>query len=157
MICQKLDGRQTSRLAALNFRQAAHTLSFRRSHRYTWSEYQSSAFPLLYSVIGSCKHQREPDSLALQVADILARGGICERASIDEAYIDVTEEAQKRLKLAGDGPLPEPLSFDRIHVSGACQVGECRLKHVLLAWFSRYDILAAAAAVVAAAGKVEAK
>lgn len=58
-----------------------------------------------------------------QVADILARGGVCERASIDEAYIDVTEESQRRLRLAASGPLPEPPSFDRIHVSGASQVG----------------------------------
>jgi DNA polymerase eta len=42
-----------------------------------------------------------------QVQKILARGGRCERASIDEAYIDVTEAAAALLeRYAGCPPLP---------------------------------------------------
>lgn len=33
-----------------------------------------------------------------QVVSILARRGICERASIDEVYLDLTEAAEKMLK-----------------------------------------------------------
>lgn len=32
-----------------------------------------------------------------QVVEVLSRGGICERASIDEVYLDITEAAAARL------------------------------------------------------------
>ena len=47
--------------------------------------------------------------------DILARMGTCERASIDECYLDLTAESRKRLAAAA-GTLQHPDSFDRVHV-----------------------------------------
>ncbi|KAK9812531.1 hypothetical protein WJX73_006603 [Symbiochloris irregularis] len=50
-----------------------------------------------------------------QVMDILGRLGTCERASIDECYLDLTVEARKRLSAAAGHP-PRPTSFERVHV-----------------------------------------
>lgn len=50
-----------------------------------------------------------------RVLDILARCSICERASIDECYLDLTEEAHRRLE-AGAGVPPFPINSDQVHV-----------------------------------------
>ncbi len=42
---------------------------------------------------------------------------ICERASIDECYLDLTEEAHKRLAACGGQPLL-PINPDRVHICG---------------------------------------
>lgn len=47
--------------------------------------------------------------------DILGRLGVCERASIDECYLDLTAEARKRLSAAAGRP-QRPVSFERVHV-----------------------------------------
>lgn len=54
------------------------------------------------------------------MVDILSRIGIVERASIDECYIDLTEESRARLA-ACNGQPPLPVNPDRVHVCG--QVG----------------------------------
>ena len=58
---------------------------------------------------------------ASQVAHLLSRLAVTERASIDEVYLDVTQEATRRLnqQLATPRPPPEPESFDGIQVAGA--------------------------------------
>jgi nucleotidyltransferase/DNA polymerase involved in DNA repair len=55
----------------------------------------------------------------MQVADILSRLAVTERASIDEVYLDVTAEAGRRLAAlpAGSTP-PEPVLFMGMHVAG---------------------------------------
>lgn len=52
-----------------------------------------------------------------QVVEILSRMAICERASIDECYLDLTEEAHKRLAACGGQP-PLPINPDRVHICG---------------------------------------
>lgn len=52
-----------------------------------------------------------------QVTSILSTLCVCERASIDEAYLDVTDEAMRRLSRAG-GKLPQQQDFDGWHVCG---------------------------------------
>ncbi|DBA89011.1 TPA: hypothetical protein ACH3X2_000227 [Trebouxia sp. C0005] len=52
-----------------------------------------------------------------QVVEILSRMAICERASIDECYLDLTEEAHKRLAASGGQP-PLPINPDRVHICG---------------------------------------
>ena len=47
--------------------------------------------------------------------DILGRTATCERASIDECYLDLSAEARKRLA-AGAGRPQHPTSFERVHV-----------------------------------------
>lgn len=51
------------------------------------------------------------------MVDILSRMSICERASIDECYLDLTEEAHKRLAACHGQPLL-PVNPDRVHVCG---------------------------------------
>lgn len=51
------------------------------------------------------------------VVDILSRIAICERASIDECYLDLTEEAHSRLA-AFNGHPPLPVNADRVHICG---------------------------------------
>ncbi|KAK9830086.1 hypothetical protein WJX72_009709 [[Myrmecia] bisecta] len=51
------------------------------------------------------------------VVDILSRLSVCERASVDECYLDVTEEAHKRLAACSGHP-PLPVSPQQIHVCG---------------------------------------
>ncbi len=50
-----------------------------------------------------------------QVTDILARLAVCEKASIDECYLDISEEARRRMKL---GPPALPVNPDRVHICG---------------------------------------
>lgn len=52
-----------------------------------------------------------------QVLDILARLSIAERASIDECYLDISEEAKKRLAASSAHP-PLPINVDQVHVCG---------------------------------------
>ncbi|KAK9862849.1 hypothetical protein WJX84_002605 [Apatococcus fuscideae] len=52
-----------------------------------------------------------------KVVDILSRKSICERASIDECYIDITAEAQRRLT-ASSGQPAMPISPRQVHVCG---------------------------------------
>lgn len=53
----------------------------------------------------------------LQVTDILARLAICEKASIDECYLDITAEAKRRLEQS-PASLAPPARPDQIHVCG---------------------------------------
>lgn len=53
----------------------------------------------------------------LQVLDILARLSIAERASIDECYLDITQEASKRLAACSGHP-PLPIHLEQVHVCG---------------------------------------
>lgn len=57
------------------------------------------------------------DALGAQVVAILQRMGICERASIDECYLDITVEARKRLSNSL-GQMPRPGDLSRVHVCG---------------------------------------
>ncbi|KAL4434375.1 hypothetical protein ABPG75_000816 [Micractinium tetrahymenae] len=50
-----------------------------------------------------------------RVLDILARLAKTERASIDECYLDLTEEAQRRLEACGGVP-PMPCNAEQVHV-----------------------------------------
>ena len=59
----------------------------------------------------------------MQVVAVLSRGGVCERASIDEVYLDITEAAAARL--LNDPPLAvESLSEEacKTHVLGLQEV-----------------------------------
>jgi hypothetical protein len=49
--------------------------------------------------------------------EILARLSIAERASIDECYLDISEEAKKRLAASSAHP-PLPINVDQVHVCG---------------------------------------
>lgn len=60
------------------------------------------------------------NSSDIQVTDILARLSVCEKASIDECYLDITKEARRRLD-ACQGQLPLPPSPDQIHICGQVQ------------------------------------
>lgn len=66
------------------------------------------------SLLHSC------DCPHMQVVDILSRMSICERASIDECYLDLTEEAHKRLATCHGQPLL-PVNPDRVHICGQVQ------------------------------------
>lgn len=59
----------------------------------------------------------------MQVVSILARKGRCERASIDEVYLDLTDAAEKMLK---ETPLESLESIDeevlKSHVLGLSSV-----------------------------------
>lgn len=59
------------------------------------------------------------------MVDILSRIGIVERASIDECYLDLTEESHSRLAACSGQP-NLPVSADRVHICG--QVGPWMLK-----------------------------
>ena len=67
------------------------------------------ALCLTIRAIPTCPH--------CQVMDVLSRLSICERASIDECYLDVSAEAARRLAAASGHPQP-PVNADRIHVAG---------------------------------------
>ena len=54
---------------------------------------------------------------APQVVDILSRIGVVERASIDECYLDLTEESHSRLA-ACNGQPGLPANADRVHICG---------------------------------------
>ena len=55
--------------------------------------------------------------VGVQVLDILARLSIAERASIDECYLDITQEASKRLSACSGHP-PLPSHAEQVHVCG---------------------------------------
>jgi hypothetical protein len=68
-----------------------------------------------------------------QVAKTLARRALCEKASIDEVYLDVTQEAKRLLGLAPpDGAPPKPDSLDGVHLMCLnedqvfCALQDCR-------------------------------
>ena len=71
--------------------------------------------------------QSSEQALCYQVMEVLARCSVCERASIDECYLDVTEEARRRLAACAGHP-PLPPDADRIHIPG--QAG-CSPVHLL--------------------------
>ena len=52
-----------------------------------------------------------------QVADVLARLAVTERASIDECHLDLTEEARRRVAACAGHP-PLPVRQEQVHVSG---------------------------------------
>ncbi|XP_077138036.1 DNA polymerase eta isoform X1 [Ranitomeya variabilis] len=54
---------------------------------------------------------------SVEVMDIMARFAVVERASIDEAYIDLTDTVQRRLQELAGQPLPEG-SLRTTHVQG---------------------------------------
>ncbi|KAL4428594.1 hypothetical protein ABPG77_008906 [Micractinium sp. CCAP 211/92] len=85
-----------------------------------------------------------------RVLDILARLAKTERASIDECYLDLTEEAQRRLEACGGVP-PLPCNAEQVHVmADAGFVGAAswwqRPQHE---WRPGERLLACAAAAVA--------
>ncbi|PRW58740.1 DNA polymerase eta isoform B [Chlorella sorokiniana] len=82
-----------------------------------------------------------------KVLQILSRLGIAERASIDECYLDLTAEAQRRLEACGGVP-PLPMHPDQVHVSGAADAASWwqRPPHE---WQPGERLLACAAAAVA--------
>ncbi|KAJ9529662.1 hypothetical protein QJQ45_014431, partial [Haematococcus lacustris] len=56
----------------------------------------------------------------VRVADVLSRLSVCERASIDEVYLDVSEEAARRLAaVPPDQAPPAPPCWRGVHVVGA--------------------------------------
>ena len=59
---------------------------------------------------------------AAQVTNILARLAICEKASIDECYLDITAEAKHRLE-ASLGVPAVPVNAEQVHICG--QVRPC--------------------------------
>lgn len=52
-----------------------------------------------------------------QVLGILARLSTAERASIDECYLDISEEAKRRLAACSAHP-PLPINLEQVHVCG---------------------------------------
>lgn len=65
-----------------------------------------------------------------QVIGILSTLSICERASIDEAYIDVTDEANRR-HAAGGGWPAAPFNTEGWHVCGVVStLKSCRCSFV---------------------------
>ena len=60
----------------------------------------------------------------MQVLDILARLSIAERASIDECYLDITQEASKRLAACSGHP-SLPINLEQVHVCGEVSLVQC--------------------------------
>jgi DNA polymerase eta len=56
------------------------------------------------------------------VLQVLSRLSIAERASIDECYLDIAEEAKKRMAACSGNP-PLPVNVDEVHVSGEVGYG----------------------------------
>ncbi|KAK9915303.1 hypothetical protein WJX75_007291 [Coccomyxa subellipsoidea] len=85
-----------------------------------------------------------------QVLEILARLSIAERASIDECYLDISEEAKKRLAASSAHP-PLPINVDQVHVCGEEGDGatEAWWHRPVGAWGPGQRLLACGAAVVA--------
>ncbi len=52
---------------------------------------------------------------------MLSRLSICERASIDECYLDISAEAGRRLAAASGSP-PPPVDVERSHVAGQARL-----------------------------------
>jgi hypothetical protein len=67
-----------------------------------------------------------PPHAAHQVVNVLSSKAVVERASIDEAYLDVTEEAGRSMAQLGQGgALPVPPDVERCHLAG--HVSSCHL------------------------------
>ena len=69
--------------------------------------------------------------VTVQVVNILSRISVCERASIDECYIDITAEAQRRLA-ASSGQPDLPVSPIQVHVCGEVHLVstcKCNIHH----------------------------
>ena len=72
------------------------------------------------------------------MADILARLATTERASIDECYLDLGEEARRRMAACAGHP-PLPARAEQVHVSG--QVCARTPQRCLLARFNKQNLL----------------
>ncbi|BDA43773.1 DNA polymerase eta [Coccomyxa sp. Obi] len=85
-----------------------------------------------------------------QVLGILARLSIAERASIDECYLDISEEAKKRMAACSGHP-PLPVNLEQVHVCGEEGEGaaEAWWNRPVGAWGPGQRLLACGAAVVA--------
>ena len=66
---------------------------------------------------------------------MLSRLSICERASIDECYLDISAEAGRRLAAAAGNPAPTP-DAERIHVAGQASRAQLFLRQVQF-WLAR--------------------
>ncbi|KAL6747481.1 hypothetical protein V8C86DRAFT_1320792 [Haematococcus lacustris] len=65
----------------------------------------------------------------VRVADVLSRLSVCERASIDEVYLDVSEEAARRLAaVPPDQAPPAPPCWRGMHVVGAEAIAPAQLQ-----------------------------
>ncbi|EIE19275.1 DNA/RNA polymerase, partial [Coccomyxa subellipsoidea C-169] len=80
-----------------------------------------------------------------QVLNILARLSVAERASIDECYLDITEEAKRRLAASSAHP-PLPINVGEVHGEGGTEAWWHR---PVGAWGPGQRLLACGAAVVA--------
>ncbi|CAL8468278.1 g7818 [Coccomyxa elongata] len=85
-----------------------------------------------------------------QVLGILARLSIAERASIDECYLDISEEAKKRMAACAGHP-PLPVNLEQVHVCGEEGEGaaEAWWHRPVGVWAPGQRLLACGAAVVA--------
>lgn len=84
----------------------------------------------------------------IQVLGILARLSIAERASIDECYLDISEEAKKRMAACSGHP-PLPVNMEQVHVCG-----EVQLEHLLCALTTVIMSDAVYAVFLAASGNI---
>lgn len=68
--------------------------------------------------------------------DILGRLSVAERASIDECYLDISEEAKRRMAACSGNP-PLAINLEQVHICGevmsfvCCASDECA--HVSMA------------------------
>lgn len=84
-----------------------------------------------------------------KVLDILACGGVCERSSIDESALDLTERAVQLLAANGGVP-PLPVRPGQVHVCGAVEGGvEAWWRRPAECWGPGEALLACGAAIVA--------
>ena len=84
--------------------------------------------------------------------ETLSEGVVCERASIDECYLDCTELAHSLLRQHGGvPPLPTAEQMADIHVTGAAVSTAEWWRRPLEEWDPNEAALAAGATVVAAA------
>lgn len=111
-------------LIAVNY--AARAAGVKRNHR---GDEARKLCPDLQLVQVPTKHGKADLTLyrdaGKAVLDILSRGGhtICERASIDECYLDLTAEAQARLA-EGNGVVPPAVRPEQVHVyAGEEEIG----------------------------------
>lgn len=82
------------------------------------------------------------------LALLAACAGACERASIDEAYLDLTEAAAARLAKLGPPPFAPPPGAERVHVGAEAPAAPWHARARSL-WQPGEALLAAGAAVVA--------
>ena len=68
------------------------------------------------------------------MTDILARLAVCEKASIDECYLDITAEAKRRSD--AQEQVQAPINAQQVHMTGQVTELHCALKFwpVLLAF-----------------------